>query len=289
MKKLILLASLMVSTPGWSEDAAVRMADRTAIERVYHSHRLGTKASFDEAMPPALLDRLVRLDQHKEAVLRGTYGVVVSPAMLAAEVRRIDSTTRAPEMLAEIKAALGSDPERFARAMAKPILVERELRARFDNDDTLHAAQRRAAEQARESLIAQKAVKDMSNVTWQLAPRPAGDKSAPPSAAAPPTQWKASSSAYSVEATVQLAQTLTSPDVAEPGVEKRYFEDLDPELQKVLRAQLQKPGDVSAVIEMPAGFVIFMAMEITPETLAASSLSIPKRGYEAWLASQAQQ
>jgi hypothetical protein len=288
MKWLILLASLLVSTPGWSDDAAVKLADRAAIERVYHSHRLGTKASFDEAMPPGLLDRLVRQDQRKESVLRKTYGVEVSPAMIAAEVRRIDRTTRAPEVLAEIKAALGNDPERFARAMVRPILVERALRARFDNDDTLHAAQRRAAELARDSLLAKQAVKDLGDVTWQLAPRPADEPPAPPAAATPPTEGKASSSAYSVEATAQLAQALASPGPAEPGQEKRYFGDLDPELQKVLRVQLQVPGDVSAVIELPGGFLIFIAREITAEALAASSLSIPKRGYEEWLASQPQ-
>lgn len=288
MKLLIPLLSLLATARGWSDDAASSPADRAAIERVYHSHRLGTKAPFDEAMPPELLDRLVRQDRHKETVLREIHGVEVSPAMLAAEVRRIDSTTRAPEVLAEIKAALGNDPERFARAMAKPIIVERELRARFENDDKLHVAQRRAAELARDSLLAKQAVKDMRDQTWQITPRPAADKSAPPASATTPTEGKASSRAYSVSATAQLSQELASPDPAEPGKETRYLEDLDPELRKVLLVQLQKPGDVSAVIEMPGGFLVFIAREKTAEILAVSSLSIPKRSYEEWLAGQPQ-
>lgn len=283
---------LLLATPCFGStttEGDSRTADRATIERVYHGHRTGTKLPFEQAMAATLIEELVRQDLHKESVLRKTYGVEITAPMVAAEVRRIDNTTRAPEVLAEIKAGLGNDPERFARAMAKPIVVERELRARFDHDDSLHAAQRRAAELARDSLIAKQAVKDMSDVTWQLAPRPADDKPAPAAAAATtPTEGKASSSAYSVEATAQLAQTLVAPDRAEPGQEKFYFEDLDPELQKVLRVQLQKPGDVSAVIEMPGVFLVFMAREITAETLAASSLSIPKRGYEEWLASQSQ-
>ncbi len=263
---------------------AAKCADRAAIESVYHAHRLGTKQPFEEAMPRALLEKVVRQDQQKEAVLWKVYGVEITPAMIAAEVERINTTTRAPEVLAEIKHALGDDAVRFAAAMARPIIVERELRRRFDNDDKLHAAQRREAEQARESLQAKKSVKDMRDVTWQLTPRPPEDKPAPASAPTTPTQSNARSTNYTNEATAQLSQAINPPDKSAPGKEKVYFEDLDPELQKVLGAKLQKPGDVSAVIEMPGGFLIFLAKEKNADTLTAATLSISKRSYEEWLA-----
>ena len=100
------------------------------------------------------------------------------------------------------------------------------------------------------------------------------------------SQNRTASAAYTNEATAQVAQPLTPPDKAAPGKEKHYFEDLDPELQKVLRVQLQKPGDVSAVIEMPGGFLVFLAKEKTAETLTSASLTIPKRSCEEWLAQQ---
>ena len=56
-------------------------------------------------------------------------------------------------MLAEIKAALGHDPAKFAQAFAKPFLVERLLRDKFDNDEALHAAQRQEAERVRRELL----------------------------------------------------------------------------------------------------------------------------------------
>ena len=96
----------------------------------------------------------MRLDLNKEAALQKVYGVAITPAQLAAEVQRINTTTQSPEVLADLKAALGNDPEKFANAFAKPILVERELRQRFDNDDVLHAATRRKCEQARHQLLA---------------------------------------------------------------------------------------------------------------------------------------
>ena len=157
-------------------------------------------------------------------------------------------------------------------------------RRRFDNDDKLHAAQRQDADTARASLLDKKPVANMHEVTWQLTPRPADDKPAPAATPATPTENKSSSKAYTNEATARVAQPLTPPDKAAPGKEKHYFEDLDPELRKVLRVQLQKPGDVSAVIEMPDGFLVFLAKEKSAGTLSAASLTIPKRSYEEWLA-----
>jgi hypothetical protein len=61
-------------------------------------------------MPTALVEKMMRADLKKEAVLERVCHVKITPEMVAAEVQRIDTTTRAPEMLAEIKAALGSDP-----------------------------------------------------------------------------------------------------------------------------------------------------------------------------------
>ena len=87
-----------------------------------------------------------------------------------------------------------------------------------------------------------------------------------------------------MEASAQIAQALTPPS-SKPE-QKLYFADLDPELQKVLQAQLQKPGAVSAVIETPGGFLIFQAKARSAETLTAASLSIPKRSYDEWLAQQ---
>lgn len=285
--RLFALLFALTLLPVRADDFAARCADRAAIERVYHSHRLGTKQTFEETMPRALLEQVTRQDLHKEAVLRKAYGVEITPAMVAVEVQRINTTTRAPEVLTEIKHALGDDPARFASAMARPINVERELRRRFENDDKLHAAERSAAGQARESLLAKKPVKDMHDVTWLLTPRPAEERPAAPSPAPPSSsQSKASSSSYSNEATAQIAQPLTPPEKTTPGKEKVYFEDLDPELQKVLRVQLQKPGDVSAVIETPGGFLVFLAKDKTPESLAAATFSIPKRSYEEWLAQQ---
>ena len=274
-----------------ADDFASLRADRAAIERIYYNHRLGEKPPFEQALPPATLENLVRQDLRKAATLKRAYDIAVTPAMLNAEVQRINTTTRAPEMLAEIKAALGNDTNRFARAMAKPILVERRLREKFDNDDALHAPQRRQVEQTRNELLAAKTnsadcekllallKRNHSNAvtetTWQLAARPAETNA---------------SSADEIEIKKRFgpdAQILSSPRATEQE-RKFYFEDLAGEMQRVLRAQLLRAGDVSAVIEMPGGFLLYVAQVKTDSVLSVAGLSLPKRSYEQWLAEQNQ-
>jgi hypothetical protein len=269
-----------------ADDFASLRADRAAIEGVYYNHRLGEKPPFEQALPPATLENLVRQDLRKETMLKKTYSITITAPLLDAEVQRINTTTRAPDILAELKAALGSDPVRFANTVAKPILVERLLREKFDNDDSLHASQRRKVEQIRaEMLAAKKNGADLENLlvllkrshsnavtetTWQLGARPA-ETNAP---AAEETEIKKRFGAN--------AQILSSPH-ASGKEQKFYFEDLPGELQNVLRVQLRQPSDISAVIETPTGFLLYVAREKTPEILSAAILSLPKRSYDEWL------
>jgi len=285
-----LLALLMLVFPALGEDFASLLADRAALERVYYNHRLGDKPPFEQALPRQTLERLVGDDLRKETTLKKVYGVEVTPAMLEAEVQRINTTTRAPEVLAELKAALGNDPARFAHTVAQPIIAERILRGRFDNDDQLHAPQRQQVERTRDRLLAAK--KDgagtdallallkgihsnaVIETTWQLGARSAEKPSVEnPDEAEVRKRFGAN------------AQVLSSS--REGGRERKvYFADLSSALQNVLRAQLRRGGDISAVIEMPSGFLLYLTTEKTDEVLRVAALSMPKRSYEEWLEGQ---
>jgi len=281
-----------------SNSFAALAADRTAVERVYYNHRLVTKLPFDQALPAAEIERLVKADLHKEAILAGVYRVEILNPQVEAEVHRINSETRAPETLAEIKAALGNDPARFARAVAKPIVVDRELRQRFGNDDRLHALPREQAETVRRRLLTARQpgnspttflqtleetkVGTVREVTWQLGARP--EVTPAPAPVASPMPLKARSGRYSLDATAQFAQPLSTVQPPEEQRQKFYLEDLSLELRNILLPQLQEPGDVSAVIETPGSFLIFVTTARTPELLSAAAVSIPKRSFEQWLA-----
>jgi GTP cyclohydrolase II len=306
---LILLIHLPILA---AVDLAALCADRAAIERVYYHHRTGTKPPFEETLPPDQLRRLVQTDLAKETALKNVYGVEVTPAMLAAEVQRINTTTRAPDILAELKAALGNDTNRFALTVAKPIVVERLLRSRFENDDALHAAQRREAEQVREQLLAVRSSRghetpssnsgievglrtsaatnnlvqqllallkrghsnEVSETTWQLGAHPEEK----PDAETP--------DAGEIRKRFGPDAQMFSPSPTGGKERKLYFADLPAELQRVLRVQLRQPGNVSAVIETPGGFLLYLAKEKSETVLTVACLTLPKGSYEQWLNEQ---
>jgi hypothetical protein len=273
---------------GEAEDFAALCSDRAAIERVYYNHRLGDKPLFEQALPPATLERLVRDDLRKEAGLEKAYHVEVTPAMVETEVRRINTTTRAPDVLAELKAALGNNTNRFAQTVAKPIVVERLLHDHFEKDDLLHAPQRQQVEQTRNELLAAKTngadsekllallkrnhTRAVTETTWQLGVRPAE------------TNALTADELEIMQRFGPNAQVLSSPQADQDR--KFYFEDLPLGLQNVLRVQLRQSGDVSAVIETPGGFLLYVCKARTAETLNVAALSLPKRSYEQWLAEQ---
>jgi hypothetical protein len=263
-----------------------------------------------ETLPTDALRRLVQTDLAKEAVLKNVYGVAITPVLLAAEVQRINTTTRAPDILVELKPALGNDTNRFARTVAKPIVVERLLRNRFENDDALHAPQRREAEQVRERLLRTVAADVSRHTNAQARDQRQLTLAATPDAVARLTTiLRTNTAGQFTETTWQLgarmpdtnapaadeleikqrfgpdAQLLSSPRSGEKH-HQFYFKDLPGELQRVLRVQLRQPGDVSAVIETPSGFLLYICKEKTTEILSVATLSLSKRSYEEWLAEQ---
>jgi hypothetical protein len=279
----------LVVMAGRADDFASLCADRTAIERVYHDHRTGTKPPFDQILTREALERIVRADQHKEAVLRRVYGIEITPALVQREVRRIDESTRAPAMLAELKAALDNDPVRFARTVARPVLVDRLLRGKFADDDQCHALVRKQIEQARATLLTAKtngaslgevetafkrvAGVEPGEIIWQLEPRPAGTESTL-------TEELEVARRFGPEA------RLLSTPAADRQDPKHYFDELPEPLQRVLRVQMRQPGDLSAVIELPDCFRLYLCRARTGATLNVAFLSLPKRGFEEWLTEQ---
>lgn len=116
---------------------------------------------------------------------------------------------------------------------------------------------------------------EVSQITWQLGSRPA-------EANAPTADEIEIRKCFGPE-----AQILPTPPAAPDRERKIYFEELPAGLQRVLRVQLRRAGDVSAVIETSGGFLLYLATEKTENALSAALLSLPKRSYEQWLNGQA--
>ncbi len=239
--------------------------DRLAVERVYYAKQVGAKVPFEQAVSRSVIERRVQQELLKERVLKNVYRLEITPVLVAEEVARIERSTMAGDMLAQIKLSLNNNAERFARSVAKPLVVDRVLRARFEADAGQQATQRQAAEGLRTKLLAAKPEEraaflkgrpDVREVVWQLAARP------------------------------KTADAKANP-ARDVGLSKAYFSDLPAEMQKVLDAQLRQPGDISAVFGSDSNFALYLATSRTAEALTTQAVELPRLTFDDWLAAQA--
>lgn len=131
-----------------------RIACQTALDEVRWSHTLwpevnpGPKPARAEVIPDASIRAKVLDQLRKEQALVGRYGERIDRAALQAELDRMARATRAPEQLRDLYAALDDDAQQVADCLALPTLVDRRLRARFEDDDAVHGEVRAAAKRA---------------------------------------------------------------------------------------------------------------------------------------------
>ena len=266
-----------------------RCADRDAVERVYYAHRTGTKPPFSEVLSRSALEQLVRTDMRKERLLLRLYHTEITERQIDAEIARIDQSTRAPEILRELKQALGNDSRRFGRAVVSHMLVDTELRDRFANDDSLHFQMRHQIEGLRSNLLAAQpkvdllskinlarnaGIGEVSEIKWL------SNKQTARIAPETTNGLISSGGPYSL-------RPLPESSLSSNGGQKPAdFSKLPARMQSVLKSQLQKPGDVSAVIELPTEFLLCILKERSPTTLVVASVVLRKRNYDDWLAEQ---
>jgi len=124
-----------------------RVEAQRAIERVYYSHQIGAALPFEEAVPPALLERKVRTYLKQSVALETIWRTPVTATLLDREVDRMRLTTRLPGRLRELFAALNNDGLLIRECLARPLLVSRLLESFYSMDQPLHAQERSRAEE----------------------------------------------------------------------------------------------------------------------------------------------
>jgi N-acetylneuraminic acid mutarotase len=119
---------------------ADRVAYQRAIEDVYWRHRIwpdtnpGPKPSLDAVMSQAQLEKKVEEYLRDSQALEDYWQRPITAEQLQAEMERMASHTKQPEVLRELFEALGNDPFVIAECLARPVLAER-----FANGDPVAA------------------------------------------------------------------------------------------------------------------------------------------------------
>jgi hypothetical protein len=233
------------------------------IERARYASVIGSSKPFDEIYPRPVFETRVARQLSEERVLQETFGMAVTPALLAAELDRVERTTRAPEQWEAIKRALGNDRHRIEEAFCRPLLVERALRARFAFDQNIHAGPHQDARRARITFLAQLPLG--GSVVRSLRRRAA--------------------TAMDTDAMLRKARTEASgPRVLQPPVEpdKDAPLSVDPEVAAVLERELLKPGDVTTILEERDQFEVLRLIEVTDEVWKVDAVRFPKVDFEVW-------
>jgi N-acetylneuraminic acid mutarotase len=134
------LASLRTAAKPAQQRTTLTLADRViyqrAIEEVYWRHRIwpkerpDPKPSLDQVIPSAQLEKKVADYLRKSQLAADQRGSPITARELQAEMERMASHTKQPDVLGELFAALGNDPFVIAECLARPILAERLLAKR---------------------------------------------------------------------------------------------------------------------------------------------------------------
>src|SRR6266853_2000556 len=110
---------------------AERVAYQRAIEEAYWRHRIwpkerpDPKPSLDAVMSRSQLEKKVADYMHNSRALEDYWQRPITPDQLQAEMERMASHTKQPEVLRELFQALGNDPFVIAECLAGPALAER--------------------------------------------------------------------------------------------------------------------------------------------------------------------
>jgi len=119
---------------------ADRVAYQRAIEDAYWRHRIwpkelpDPKPVLDAVMSQAQLEKKVEDYLRKSQALENDWQRPITADQLQAEMERMVSHTKQPEVLREIFEALGNDPFVIAECLARPVLAQRLLTELNDRD-----------------------------------------------------------------------------------------------------------------------------------------------------------
>ena len=259
---LPLVATVFFSLLPFSIDAQARdlsfedrVAAQTAIERVYYAHQIDATQSFEEAVPRAVIEERVRTYLRQSRVLAAVWKTPITDEMMSRELLRMTGSSRLPERLRAIFAALDNDPFIIKECLARAALADRLTRNFFEFDRTLHADARGRAEDLRRRLA-----------DGRLDPR----SDYPGRREIELVQREPESDARTVPERAQPGHRLLSPD----------------EFRKERRRWPRSTGGVSPVEERRDAFVIKALLRDGTKDVRAASYVVPKESFESWWEAQ---
>lgn len=139
------------------EESAISRADADywlKVEQVY-----GNPSASEEAAVVALVNDAVEREVARRA------GVAATPEEIAELEKYSDATSKAPELLRQVKAIFGEDRAGYGRLYIEPRITNRKLRHYYSTAPELHGVERTQIEKVRALVQAGRSLKQAARAT----------------------------------------------------------------------------------------------------------------------------
>lgn len=239
---------------------AERISAQTEIERVYYNHRSwpaenqAPKPPFEQGVPLALIEKKAMEPMRMSSALKQFWNVDITPAMLQAEMDRMERDSKDRATLHELFAALHHDPRVIAETLARGNIAGQLIRRHYAFDVNLHAVARRRAE-----VIAMQVSQD--------------------------AKWSGLDAGYSRRRFQRDDESLAAQGRA-PGREPAEVTRLSAKALAALRARLSD-GEPGALHEDENGWQLERMISGDEGGMDVEFLAIPKRSFDEWWAEAA--
>ena len=158
----------LAQTPQRTLTFEERVSYQRVIDEVYWRHRIWPKEnaypkpSLDAVMSQAQLEKKVADYLRDSQALEDYWQRPITAEQLQAEMDRMATYTRQPEVLHELFDALGNDPFVIAECLARPTLADRLLTSWYAYDQRIHGELKQRAEAELQSKPAVGQMKQLS-------------------------------------------------------------------------------------------------------------------------------
>ena len=270
---------------------ADRIAYQRAIEQVYWRHRIwpkpnaGPKPPLDKVISQAQIEKKVEDYLRNSQALQNYWQRPITPEQLQAEMERIASHTKQPEVLRELFEALGNDAFVIAECLARPVLAERLVTDLYAHDQRFHGELKRRAEaelQAHRSVTQMKQTSGAYTEMEWIKSGGAKDGSAP--AKAKRVEAVKMSSSEWEQSVERLAAQFHSQDVGgqAPRLPNEGSASEAAALQKPPMMQI-KTGVLSALQEDDAHYYAMAVLKKGKDRLKLATIAWLKEPLRSWL------
>ncbi len=134
-----------------AEKPVVQIGSFSITKTMAEKRQQVAKIYYPEEKSEVGLGQLVRA--YTFAQILKNNGKTISDEELDQEIKRIDSHSRAPEMLAQIKAIFGTDTESYKKIFILPNTVDRMIYPFFQNSEILQKQEKQKADQFLQTVL----------------------------------------------------------------------------------------------------------------------------------------